>query len=34
VYLGTIEAAFSALMRFSLRLLAERSNRQAASAAT
>jgi CBS domain containing-hemolysin-like protein len=27
VYLGTIEAAFSALMRLSLRLLAERSNR-------
>jgi putative hemolysin len=27
VYLGTIEAAFSALMRLSLRLVAERSNR-------
>jgi putative hemolysin len=30
VYLGTIEAAFSALMRLSLRFLAERSNRQGA----
>ena len=27
VYLGTIDAAFSALMRLSLRLLAERSTR-------
>src|SRR4051812_49170550 len=27
VYLGTIEAAFSALMRLSLRLIAERSDR-------
>ena len=27
VYLGTIDAAFSALMRLSLRLLAERSDR-------
>ena len=27
VYLGTIEAAFSALMRLSLRLVAERSGR-------
>src|SRR4051812_49651420 len=30
VYLGTIEAAFSALMRLSLRLVAERSNRPGA----
>src|SRR5437867_8522028 len=30
VYLATIEAAFSALMRLSLRLLAERSNRPGA----
>jgi CBS domain containing-hemolysin-like protein len=30
IYLGTIEAAFSALMRLSLRLLAERSNRPGA----
>ncbi len=27
IYFGTIEAAFSALMRLSLRLVAERSNR-------
>src|SRR3954469_11003952 len=30
VYLGTIEAGFSALMRLSLRLVAERSNRPGA----
>src|SRR5919198_6101690 len=30
VYLGAIEAAFSALMRLSLRLVAERSNRPGA----
>jgi len=30
VYLGTIDAAFSALMRLSLRLLAERSARPGA----
>ena len=30
VYLGTIDAAFSALMRLSLRLVAERSNRPGA----
>src|SRR6185295_8805305 len=30
VYLGTIEAAFSALMRLSLRLIAERSDRPGA----
>src|SRR3989440_12708676 len=30
VYLGSIEAAFSALMRLSLRLVAERSNRPGA----
>ena len=30
VYLGTIDAAFSALMRLSLRLLAERSTRPGA----
>src|SRR5436305_14542217 len=30
VYLGTIQAAFSALMRLSLRLVAERSNRPGA----
>src|SRR5947209_18910382 len=30
VYLGVIEAAFSALMRLSLRLVAERSNRPGA----
>ena len=34
VYLGTIEAAFSALMRLSLRLVAERSDRPARSART
>jgi CBS domain containing-hemolysin-like protein len=33
VYLGTIEAAFSALMRLSLRLIAERSDRPGALAA-
>src|SRR5262245_13376448 len=33
IYLGTIEAAFSALMRLSLRLLAERSDRPDALAA-
>ena len=30
IYLGTIEAAFSALMRLSLRLIAERSDRPGA----
>jgi len=34
IYLGALEAAFSALMRLSLRLVAERSNRPARSATT
>ena len=34
VYVGTIETAFSALMRLSLRLIAERGGRTTGSAST
>jgi hypothetical protein len=34
IYIGTIEAAFSALMRLSLRLTVERNGRAAGSART